>query len=361
MKKKELKKNNIKTQEYIKLLDHIKKDILQTQVKAAVCVTKELILLYWRIGKEISEKIKIQGWGTKVVEELAKDLESAFLGISGFSLRNLRYMRKFAEIYPDLNFATAVAKLPWGHNIVLMEKLKKNDQRLWYVKQSLENNWSRSVLSMWIESDLYKRQGKAITNFKTTLPSPNSDLAEQTLKSPYNFDFLTISKKAKEKEIEKGLIEHIQKFLLELGQGFAFVGRQVKINVEDQDYYIDLLFYHTKLYCYFVIELKAREFDPKDAGQIGFYISAVDGTIKGEKDNPTIGLLLCQTKRKLTIEYALRPISGPIAVANYEAKLTASLPKNLKGSLPTVEEIEKEFEKHEILNKKDKKPNKQDN
>lgn len=337
--------------EYAKLLKNIKTDILQTQLKAALSVTKELTLLYWRIGKIIAEKMSAEGWGTKVVERLAHDLGNSFLGVAGFSIRNLKYMRKFADCYRDINCATAAAQLPWGHNIVILDKLQNNDQRLWYIQQTIENGWSRSSLIMWIESDLYNRQGKAITNFKATLPEAYSDLAEQTLKDPYNFDFLTIDKKAREREIELGLLSHIQKFLLELGQGFAFIGSQYPISVGNKDFFIDMLFYHITLRCFIVIELKAEEFDVRNVGQMNLYLSAVDSTLRHSGDQPTIGLLLCKTKDNYVAEYALRGVTQPIGVASYKAKLVESLPKSLKGSLPTIEEIEAELEKHQSLTK----------
>jgi len=339
----------VSTKEYANLLERIKTDILQTQLKAAQSVTKELTLLYWRIGKNISEKIGAEVRGAKVVEKLANDLRKSFPGMAGFSLRSLRYMRTFAETYNNELVATAVATLPWGHNIVLLEKLQCNDQRIWYMQQALENGWSRASLGMWIESDLYSRQGKAITNFKHTLPEPYSDLAEQTLKDPYNFDFLTIDKKAKEREIELGLMAHIQNFLLELGQGFAFLGRQYPITVGSKDFFIDMLFYHITLNCFIVVELKAEEFDARNLGQINLYLSAVDSSLKRPGDQPTIGLLLCKTKDNFVAEYALRDIKKPIGVASYKTKLVELLPKNLKGSLPTIAEIEAELEKHENL------------
>lgn len=349
MKKNIVKKSdNLISKEYAKLLEHIKIDILQTQLKAALSVTKELTLLYWRIGKTLSEKMNEEGWGAKVVETLAQDLGKAFPGIAGFSLRNLRYMRKFAETYSDKNVATAVAKIPWGHNIVILEKLQSNYQRLWYAKKTIENNWSRASLVMWIESDLYSRQGKAVTNFKATLPEPNSDLAEQTLKDPYNFDFLTIDEKAREREIEQGLMAHIQKFLLELGQGFAFIGRQYPITVGSKDYFIDMLFYHIALRCFIVIELKAEEFDARNVGQINLYLSAVDSTLRHSGDQPTIGLLLCKAKDNYVAEYALRDINKPIGISSYTTKILESLPKELKGKLPSIKEIEAEMEKHGI-------------
>lgn len=328
---------------YGSLLQQIKTDIQQSQLRAALSVTKELTLLYWRIGKTLSEKIAEEKWGAKTVERLSKDLASSFPGVAGFSFRNLKSMRQFADCYPDNIRETAVSLLPWGHNIVLMQKLYDRESRLWYAKQAIENGWSRSVLTTWIESDLYARQGKSITNFKQTLPSVQSDLAEQTIKDPYNFDFLTLDKKFREKELEQGLINHIQKFLIELGQGFSFVGSQVGLTVGNKDYYIDLLFYHLKLRCYIVLELKADEFEPRDAGQINFYLSAVDDMLRHPDDNPTIGLILCKTKDNFTAEYALRDIRKPIGISGYEVKLVESLPKELKGSLPTIEEIEQEL------------------
>lgn len=333
----------VETKSYGEFLENIKADIQESQMRAALSVTKELIMLYWRIGKMLAEKIDKEGWGAKTIERIAKDLVSAFPDISGFSVRNLQYMKKFAGSYKDVNCATAVAQIPWGHNITLMEKVDTLEKRLWYVNQTLKNGWSRSVLDHWIESDLYNRQGKAITNFKQTLPSSQSDLVEQTLKDPYNFSFLALDKKHREKELERGLIEHIQNFLLELGEGFAFVGRQYKIEVEDEEYSIDLLFYHLKLRCYFIVELKTTAFDPRDVGQMNFYLSAVDDILRHSSDNPSIGILICKTKNKVKVEYALRRCTSPISVASYETKITKSLPKELKASLPTVEEIEAEL------------------
>ncbi len=346
MRKQSIKSNNnLEPQHYAQFLEDIKKDILRTQLNAALAITKELTLLYWRIGKTISENMNTKGWGAKVVKGLAHDLEKAFPGLAGFSLRNLRYMRKFAETYPNANVAAAVATLPWGHNMVLLDKLQDNNQRIWYAQKTIENGWSRSVLSMWIESNLYSRQGQSITNFKTTLPKPYSDLAEQTLKDPYCLDFLTIDKKAREREIEHGLTSHIQKFLLELGQGFAFVGRQYHVEVGNKDFYIDMLFYHLKLRCFIVTELKAEEFDARDIGQINVYLSAIDSLLKHPGDQPTIGLLLCKSKDNYVAEYALRDINKPIGISSYTTKLVESLPKEFKGKLPSIEEIEAELEK----------------
>ncbi len=338
------KKNEIiDPKSYAQFLEHIKKDIQESQLRAAMSITKELTALYWRIGKMLLEKISVEGWGAKTVHKLAKDLESSFPDVAGFSLRNLQYMRKFAESYPDSNSATAVAQIPWGHNIALLEKVDKIEKRLWYAQEAVENGWSRSMLVMWIESDLYSRQGKAITNFHEALPTTESDIAHQIMKDPYNFGFVSLTKKYKEKELEQGLIDHIQNFLLELGQGFAFVGRQVKLNFEDRDYSIDLLFYHYKLRCFIVGELKATSFSPEDIGQTNFYLSAVDSLLKHPDDRPTIGMIFCKTKNNFTVEYALRGFKNPIGVATYEVTIVESLTKELKGYLPSIEEIEAEF------------------
>ena len=292
------------------------------------------------------------------MDRLAEDLQKAFPGIAGFSRTNIFRMKAFFLSYSKNPTAVGqiqdlpVFNIPWGHNGVLLEKLKDNNQRLWYAQKTIENGWSRSNLETWIESNLYKREGKAVTNFKTLLPKTHSDLASQALKDPYIFDFLTLNQEHMEKHVEQGLIDHIQKFLLELGQGFAFIGRQIHFNIGNKDYYIDLLFYHIKLRCFIVVELKAREFDPRDAGQIGFYLSAVDDIMRHVDDKPTIGLLLCKNKDNLTVEYALRGATKPIGVASYQVKIVESLPKGLKGNLPTVQEIEAEFEKHAVSTKK---------
>lgn len=339
------KKDNVALDSYTQLLNQIKNDIQQSQLRAALAVNKELILLYWRVGKELTERIDREGWGSKIIDTLSRDISRLFPNLSGFSTRNMVYMRKFAKIYPDSNYAAAAAQIPWGHNMIIMDKVERDDQRLWYVQKCLENGWSRSVLGMWIESSLYERQGKAITNFKTTLPAPDSDLAQQTLKDPYNFSFLMITEKAKEQEIEQGLIDHIQNFLIELGKGFAFLGRQYHLQVGNKDFYIDLLFYHINLRCFVVVELKAEEFEPKDVGQLNFYLTAVDKKLKRKEDNPTIGILLVKTKDNLVAEYALQDISKPMGIAGYTTKLIESLPKEFKGNLPTIEEIEAEIER----------------
>ncbi|MGK5594268.1 MAG: PDDEXK nuclease domain-containing protein [Parachlamydiaceae bacterium] len=340
--------------EYESILLDLKTQIRESQLKAATAINKELVGLYWRIGKTIVEKQEKSGWGTKIIDKLAKDIQSAFPGIEGFSRTNIFRMRAFYTAYknnppsggqfkdvpPDI-----LLNIPWRHNSVLVEKLKKHEERLWYAQKTIENGWSRSVLEIMIENSLYTRQGKAITNFKAVLPSHQSDLAQQTTKDPYIFDFIALGDDVREKEIEDQLTEHIQKFLLELGNGFAFVGRQYPIKAGKKDLYIDLLFYHLKLRCYIIVELKAKEFDSRDAGQMSVYLSAVDDQLRNDCDNPSIGMILCRTKDNVFVEYALRNFSRPIGVAEYETKLVETLPKELKSSLPTVKEIEEELGK----------------
>lgn len=345
-------KDSLVLQEYAQLLEHIKTDILQTQLKAASSVTTELTMLYWRIGKHLFEETQKSSKGANVVDKLAQDLKSSFPGIAGFSPRNLIYMRMFAQAYQDLVYATAVAQIPWGHNIALLERISDDNQRLWYAQQTIENGWSRSMLCLSIKSDLYNRQGKAITNFKAVLPELDSDLAQQTLKDPYNFDFLMIGKKAKELEIEKGLVNHIQKFLVELGKGFSFAGRQYPITIGSKDFFIDMLFYNFELSCFFVIELKATEFDAQNVGQISMYLSAIDKLLKKSHDNPTIGLILCTEKDNFIAEYALQNFNRPIGVSCYTTQIVESLPKEFEGKLPSIEEIQAEFMTPEPKSKK---------
>jgi predicted nuclease of restriction endonuclease-like (RecB) superfamily len=337
------KNNPNDPKDYAKIFEQLKTDIRQTQLRAALSITQELILLYWRTGKVLSEKVNTEKWGAKILERLARDLKKEFPDVSGFSLRNLHYMRKFAKSYQDPNCAAAAAQIPWGHNMLLLDKLNDPASRLWYVQQTIDGGWSRSTLETWLKSKLHGRKGKALTNFKQTLPAPQSDLAEQVLNDPYHLDFMTLARAHKEKELEQGLMNHLQQFLVELGDGFAFMGRQFRIEVEREDYQIDLLFYHVRLRCYVVVELKATAFDPRDAGQMNFYLSAVDDLLKHADDQPTIGILLCKTKNKVKVEYALRNSRSPIGVASYETKILKSLPKKLKSSLPTVEEIEAEL------------------
>ncbi|MFH1644687.1 MAG: PDDEXK nuclease domain-containing protein [bacterium] len=286
---------------------------------------------------------------------MAKDLQNSFPGMGGFSRTNVFRMSAFYRAYEKIPQAVGkidllpIFKIPWGHNTILLERLKSEKERLWYAEKSLELGWSRKMLEDYIKTKLYDREGAAITNFKTTLPSPHSEMAHKTLKDPYIFDFLTMREGYVEKDLEEGFVSHIQKFLLELGEGFAFIGRQYHLEISESDYYLDLLFYHIRLKCFVVIELKTTEFKPEYVGKLNFYLSAVDDLLRGKDDKPTIGLLLCKTKDKFKAEYALRDINKPMGVAEYETKLVASLPKNLKGSLPTIEEIEAELEKRDEL------------
>lgn len=331
--------------EYSAFLTEIKERILSSQIKAALAVNRELLILYWEIGSKIFLKQKSDGWGAKTVENLAKDLKTAFPNMKGFSLTNIKYMVQFAKGYPDFTISQqSVGQIPWGHNILLLQKLTTLEERLWYAHKTIENGWSRNVLLHWLDRNLYHREGRSITNFQATLPSPQSDLAHQTLKDPYCFDFLTLRDKHDEQELESGLLDHVQKFLLELGAGFSFVGRQVHLTIGDQDFYIDLLFYHYKLRCFIVVELKATDFKPEFAGKMNFYLSAVDDQLKHLDDKPSIGLLLCKGKNKVVAEYALRDINKPIGISQYEATILESLPTELKGSLPSIEEIEQELE-----------------
>ena len=332
-------------QDYKDFLIDLKTRIRSAQIKAAHVVNRELIQLYWEMGKSIIERQKLTQWGSSFLEQLSKDLKNEFPGMAGFSTTNLKVMRKFAEEYQGpLIGQQAVDQLPWGHIQILLFQIKDLKIREWYASKTLKNGWSRSVLEMQIETDLYSRQGKPaikVTNFHERLPKPQSDLAEQEIKDPYIFDFLTIAEGAHERATEKELTRHITKFLLELGSGFSFVGNQVPIKVGDSDFFIDMLFYHLKLRSYVVIELKARKFKPEDAGQLNFYLSAVDAQLKTGQDNPTIGILLCKSKDKIVAEYALNNVTSPIGVSDYQ--LTKMMPKNLKTSLPTIEEIEAEL------------------
>lgn len=330
--------NEIDIGKYKQIFENIKQEVLKSQYKAMQIVNKELIFMYWHIGKIIGDNSK---WGNKFIDSLSIDLKLEFPKVTGFSVRNLKYMKKIAEEYPDFEFVQqVVAQIPWGHNIILMDKVKNIEERKWYIKQSIINGWSRSLLTMQIESKLYERQvvAEKVTNFPATLPDIQSDLAIQTMKDSYLFDFISLKGKVKEIEIEKAMIDKIKDVLIELGKGFAFVGEQYKITVSEKDYYIDLLFYHLKLKCYVVVELKAREFEPTDAGQLNFYLSAIDDLVKDKTDNATIGLLLCKNKDNFTAEYALRNISSPIGVSEY--KLLEDIPEYLKSQLPKVEEIE---------------------
>lgn len=331
---------------YDQLLRDVKARVRAAQVRAALAVNSELVLLYWQIGADISWRMREQGWGAKFVDQLAADLRREFPDMKGFSPRNLRYMRSFAEAWPDEPILQeALAKITWYHNIALLEKLASPEERLWYARQTVEHGWSRNVLVHQIESKLYQRQGKAITNFERALPSPQSDLARQLLKDPYNFEFLTLQQDAQERALEKGLLDHIRQFLLELGTGFAFLGSQYHIEFDDEDYFLDLLFYHVKLRCYILLDLKSGKFKPEYAGKMNFYLAVVDDLLRHPDDNPSIGLILCKEKKALTVEYALRNTVTPIGVSEY--LITEALPKELQTSLPTAEQLEAELASHE--------------
>jgi predicted nuclease of restriction endonuclease-like (RecB) superfamily len=323
--------------DYPKLLEEIKARVHASRIRASVSVNRELILLYWEIGRLILQRQEAEGWGAKVIDRLAVDLGREFPDMKGFSSRNLKYMRAFAEAYPARAFVQEVlAQITWYHNITLLEKVKDQVQREWYIRATIEHGWSRAVLVHQIESDVYGRQGAALTNFQATLPAPQSDLAQQIIKDPYNFEFLGLGQEISERQLEKALIERLKDFLIELGKGFAFVGQQYHPDVGGEDYYIDLLFYHLHLRCYVVIDLKVVPFKPEFAGKMNFYLSAVDDRMRHPADQPSIGLILCKERNRLVVEYALRDTTKPMGVATYRI-----LPRKLKGELPTARQIEK--------------------
>lgn len=360
---------------YGELLTEIKDRIRQGQTRAALSANAEMIAMYWDIGRMIHQRQKEKGWGAGVIPRLAVDLKNELPEVKGFSERNIKRMLAFFREYPGLGIVPQpvaqldstenmiekvpqpaaqlldkndfpilqrlVAQIPWGHNILLIEKVKDLSVRRWYMQQTTEQGWSRDALAAKIKDKVHERQGNAVSNFAARLPSPQSELARQLIKDPYLFDFLTIEEPFHERELETGLVRHLEKFLLELGAGFAFVGRQYHLEVSDRDFYLDLLFYHLKLRCFVVIELKKGDFKPEYAGKMNFYCSVVDDLLKNETDQPTIGLILCQTKDRILAEYTLRDIHKPIGISDYD--LTRALPESLKSSLPTVEEIEAEL------------------
>lgn len=381
---------------YTPLLAELKSHVRSAQVKAALTVNRELIRLYWQIGHAILRAQQAEGWGAKVVERLAKDLAAEFPEMSGLSALNLQRMRAFYAAWTsavavetaDSSSRTAIVSQPvtelqastgkrpaspivsqavtqldeppepltllsWSTNLILLHKLKDPATRLWYARKAVENGWSRAVLTVQIESRLHRRIGRAITNFDRTLPPGQSDLAKAVLKDPYTFDFLTLGLAAHERELERGLVEHVQKLLLELGAGFAFVGRQVHVEVGDEDFYLDLLFYHLRLRCFVVVDLKMEPFEPEFAGKMNFYLSVVDDRMRHRDDAPTIGLLLCKDARnRLKVEYALRDVKKPIGVAAWQTRLVEALPKKLRGSLPTIEELERELNRGRVAGTK---------
>lgn len=339
-----ISKNNATVDpDYAEFLVDIKTRIRSAQTRAALSVNSELVLLYWQIGNDILKRQDEQGWGTKVIARLSHDLSHEFPQMKGFSGRNLKYMRAFAVAYSDEAFVQQVAaQIPWFHNCVIMDKLKDLVKREWYIRQTIQNGWSRNVLVHQIESGLLDRQGNSVTNLERTLPAPQSELVSEILKDPYNFDFLTLGQEFSERDLHQSLLTHIRDFLMELGVGFAFVGSEHHLEVGDQDFYIDLLFYHLKLRCYVIIELKSGNFVPEYAGKLNFYLSAVDDLLRQEShDQPSVGILLCKTQNRIVAEYALRDMNKPMGVSTYQ--LMHALPENLRSSLPSIEELEAEL------------------
>lgn len=394
--------------QYKKWVIELKSKIQSAQVKAAIAVNRELLELYWELGKEICEKQKVANWGDGLIERLAKDLSAAFPGVKGFSRTNLSYIRQWYLFYqpaivpqvvgeldvkkgevivPQVvaeiagiekipqaggqfvqqlvgqigkmqqavavlgddrekggieKVSQVVRQIPWGHNVLIINKCSDVSEALFYVRATIRNNWSRATLATQIESKLYRRQGRAIDNFSLTLPEAQSELAKETLKNPYNFDFLTLGKEARERDLETALTMHIQKFILELGQGFAYMGRQFPLRVGGDDFYLDLLFYHTRLRCYVIVELKADEFRPEYTGKLNFYLNVVNAQLRHPQDQRSIGILLCKTPNKVVVEYTLENISSPLGVAEYQ--IMNAVPDNLKGELPSIEELEQELE-----------------
>jgi predicted nuclease of restriction endonuclease-like (RecB) superfamily len=320
---------------YAQWLTELKTLIRSARVKASLALNRELVLLYWRIGSEIITRQTQQGWGTKVIEQLANDLRSEFPEMKGLSPRNLKYMRAFAEAWPDEAIVQQLAaQIPWFHNCVILDKVKAPDQRQWYIQQTIQNGWSRAALEYQIETQLHTRLGQAQTNFTRTLPAAQSELAQELVKDPYAFDFLGLTDAVNERSIEKALINHLRDFLIELGVGFAFVGSQYKLDIEGDEFYIDLLFYHTKLHCYVVIELKNTEFKFEYTGQLNGYLAAVDDLVRDAKmDAPTIGMILCKSKKKTMVEYALRGVETPMGVSTFRT----TLPEAVLDSLPSIE------------------------
>lgn len=366
--------------QYHELLKEIKLRICSTQAKAALAINTSLIQLYWTLGKTISDNQAIFEGRNNYVEQLAKDLQSEFPDMKGFSKRNFFYCRRFYIFYSEISVQQLAALneqkhqtkslqqvaaleteisvqqvaglpyllliVPWGHHMLLLDKVKSADEAFFYLEQIIENNWSRNILTIQIEQNLYARQGKAITNFTNTLPEQQALMAAQILKDPYNFGFLTLEPQTQELEIEKQLTTHITKFLLELGKGFAFIGRQYPLEVGDKEYRLDLLFYHIHLHCFVVIDLKTGEFEPEFAGKMNFYLSVVDDLLKTSHDQSSIGIILCKSKNKLEVEYALRGMTKPIGVSEFT--VTRMLPDDLVKNLPTVEEFENELNKPKV-------------
>jgi predicted nuclease of restriction endonuclease-like (RecB) superfamily len=331
--------------DYAKTLESIKRRIRAERLRTVLSANSAMVLLYWDIGQFILYRQEKSGWGARVIDRMAFDLHKAFPDMQGFSPRNLKYMRAFSAAWPERAIVQGpLAQITWYQNVALLEKLDNPKDRLWYARAAAADGWSRDIMVLQIEQAAHRRQGKAINNFKKILPPAKSEMAAQVFKDPYLFDFLGTADPRREKEVEQALVDHVQQFLLELGTGFAFVGRQVLLEVGDQDFRIDLLFYHLKLNAFVVVELKAVPFSPAFVGQLNLYLSAADDLLRRPGDNPTIGLLLCRSKNKVVVEYALRHLKRPIGVSEWETRIAKSLPKELRGSLPTVEELEKELE-----------------
>lgn len=332
--------------DYADFIFELKTRISRERTRALLAANSALVMMYWEIGTSILAKQRESGWGAKVIDRMSADLKEEFPDMGGFSARNLKYMRKFAETWPDNEIVQApLAQISWYHNLASLEKLSEPELRIWYARQAIENGWSRNVLVLQIESNLHGRVGKTANNFDVALPPKSSDMANQIFKDPYLFDFLGTADVRRERELENKLIEHLEKFLLELGQGFAFVGRQVHVEFSDQDFYIDLLFYHLKLRCFVVVELKSGKFEPEYVGKLNMYMNIVDDLMRHQSDNKTIGLLLVKEKNQTLAKYSLAGYTNPIGVAKWERQITDSLPDELKPSLPTVEEIETELSK----------------
>ena len=353
--------NMTRDEAYREWLASVKRRIHAARMKIALSANRELIAWYYELGAQISERESTAQWGTGFIDAFSRDLKTAFPGVGGFSAKNLRYCRAFFRFYcdsaiwqqavakldsvpwvgVDAELASRIAQIPWGHNILIFTKCASVDEAGFYIAQTIEQGWSRDVLALQFKSRLYDRAAKSVTNFSSTLPAPQSDLAQQTLKDPYVFDFMAMTAPYNERDVERQLSQHITQFLLELGKGFAFIGRQYHVEIAENDYYIDLLFYHVTLKCFVVVELKNRKFTPEYAGKLNFYLSAVDTLLKRDDDQPSIGLLLCRDKNNIEVEFALRDMNKPMGVSEYT--LVETLPDNLKGAMPTVEEIEQDL------------------
>ena len=329
---------------YLKFIEEVKSEIQKQRISIVLNANSSMICLYWNIGKAILKSQEEEGWGAKVIDRMAKDLKDAFPEMSGFSPRNIKYMRKFAESWSDFEIVQRiVAQIPWRTNRMLLDKLDSEESRIWYAYKTIENGWSSTVLELQIQTGLIDRLGRSVNNFPVALPPEDSDMVNQVFKDPYLFDFLGTDIPRREVEIERQLTEHIQSFLLELGQGFAFVGRQVHLEVDGDDFYLDLLFYHLKLRCYVVVELKARDFEPGFISQLNMYQNVVNDILCHPDDKPTIGLLLVKGKNETVVEYSLAGYKNPIGVAEWKGKILKVLPDELRSSLPSIEEIEKEL------------------